>query len=37
MLREHYKKDHFLCEEGECFKEQLTSVFPTEIDLKGKG
>lgn len=34
MLRDHYKKDHYLCEEGDCIKEEFTSVFPTEIDLK---
>lgn len=34
MLRDHYKQDHYLCEEGDCLKEEFTSVFPTEIDLK---
>lgn len=35
MLRDHYKKEHYLCEEGDCIKEEFTSVFPSEIDLKG--
>ncbi|KAJ8667351.1 hypothetical protein QAD02_009013 [Eretmocerus hayati] len=34
VLREHFSKDHFLCEEGNCADEQFTSVFRTEIDLK---
>ncbi|CAB0004178.1 unnamed protein product [Nesidiocoris tenuis] len=33
-LREHYRNDHFLCEEGDCYVEKFTSVFRTEIDLK---
>lgn len=33
-LREHFKGDHFLCEEGDCKNEQFTSVFRNEIDLK---
>lgn len=34
-LREHFKKEHFLCEDGECAQEQFTGVFRTDIDLKG--
>ncbi|KAF6200717.1 hypothetical protein GE061_005161 [Apolygus lucorum] len=33
-LREHYRNDHFLCEEGDCYMEKFTSVFRTDIDLK---
>ncbi|XP_014240211.1 E3 ubiquitin-protein ligase ZNF598 isoform X2 [Cimex lectularius] len=33
-LREHFRAEHFLCEEGECYLEKFTSVFRTEIDLK---
>jgi len=36
MLREHFKSNHFVCEEGECANELLTSAFRSEIDLKGK-
>lgn len=35
-LREHFKSEHFLCEEGDCIHEKFTSVFRSEIDLKGK-
>ncbi len=34
-LREHFKKCHFLCEEGDCKDEQFTSAFRSDIDLKG--
>lgn len=34
VLREHFKKEHFLCEEGTCYEEQFTSAFRSEIDLK---
>ncbi|XP_014217969.1 E3 ubiquitin-protein ligase ZNF598, partial [Copidosoma floridanum] len=33
-LREHFQKEHYLCEEGGCADEQFTSVFRTDIDLK---
>lgn len=35
-MRDHFKSDHFLCEEDDCLDEQLTthSVFRTEIDLR---
>ncbi|PSN32860.1 hypothetical protein C0J52_10305 [Blattella germanica] len=33
-LREHFRSEHFLCEEGGCLEEKFTSVFRTEIDLK---
>ena len=35
-LREHFKQEHYLCEEGDCVNEQFTSAFRDEIDLKGK-
>jgi Uncharacterized conserved protein, contains RING Zn-finger len=35
-LRDHFRSEHFLCEEGGCIEEKFTSVFRTEIDLKGK-
>ena len=34
-LREHFKKEHYLCEEENCVNEQFTSAFRDEIDLKG--
>lgn len=34
-LRTHFLEEHYLCEEGDCKNEQFTSVFRTEIDLKG--
>ncbi|XP_053607927.1 E3 ubiquitin-protein ligase ZNF598 [Plodia interpunctella] len=33
-LAHHFRTDHFLCEEGECAEQHLTSVFRSEIDLK---
>lgn len=33
-LRDHFLEDHFLCEQGDCQNEMLTSVFRTDIDLK---
>lgn len=33
-LREHFRSEHFLCEEGGCVEEKFTSVFRTEIDLR---
>lgn len=33
-LRTHFRKDHYLCEEGDCVNEQFTGAFRTEIDLK---
>jgi E3 ubiquitin-protein ligase ZNF598 len=35
-MRDHFKAEHFLCEEEDCVDEQLTthSVFRTEIDLR---
>ena len=35
-LREHFRIDHYLCEEGECEggHVQFTNAFNTEIDLK---
>lgn len=34
FLRDHFKKEHYLCEEGTCYEEQFTSAFRSEIDLK---
>lgn len=33
-LRGHFRDEHFLCEEGDCAREQFTAVFRTEIDFK---
>ncbi|GLH02957.1 E3 ubiquitin-protein ligase ZNF598 [Gryllus bimaculatus] len=33
-LRDHFRADHFLCEEGSCMDEKFTSAFRSEIDLK---
>ncbi|XP_015436553.1 PREDICTED: zinc finger protein 598 [Dufourea novaeangliae] len=33
-LREHFRQEHYLCEEGMCSEEKFTSVFRTDIDLK---
>ncbi|XP_060803091.1 E3 ubiquitin-protein ligase ZNF598 [Amyelois transitella] len=33
-LAQHFRNDHYLCEEGECADQHLTSVFRSEIDLK---
>ncbi|XP_066588792.1 E3 ubiquitin-protein ligase ZNF598 [Prorops nasuta] len=33
-LREHFRLEHYLCEEGPCAEEKFTSVFRTDIDLK---
>ncbi|CAD6204884.1 GSCOCG00003032001-RA-CDS [Cotesia congregata] len=33
-LREHFRAEHYLCEEGTCAAEQFTSVFRSDIDLK---
>lgn len=33
-LRDHFRQEHFLCEEGVCVDEKFTSVFRTDIDLK---
>lgn len=33
-LRDHFRQEHFLCEEGTCVEEKFTSVFRTDIDLK---
>jgi E3 ubiquitin-protein ligase ZNF598 len=33
-MRDHFKSEHFLCEEEECADEQFTSVFRSEIDLR---
>lgn len=34
FLRKHFKEDHYLCEEGACREEKLTSVFQSKIDLQ---
>ena len=34
-MAEHFRQDHFLCEEGECEQEKFfTNAFRTEIDYK---
>ena len=33
-LRKHFKDAHYLCDEGNCRNEVLTSAFKNEIDLK---
>lgn len=33
-LKVHFRKDHYLCEEGDCANEQFIGAFRTEIDLK---
>lgn len=33
-MRDHFKNEHYLCEEGDCAQEQFTAVFRTDIDLK---
>ena len=33
-LREHFKADHYLCEQGDCKYEEFTGVFGTEVDYK---
>ena len=33
-LREHFKSDHYLCEEGDCINEEFTSVFGSQLDYK---
>ena len=35
-LRAHFQAKHFLCEDEACVDEKFTSVFRTEIDLRGK-
>lgn len=34
LLRQHFKEEHYLCEEGACREEKLTSVFRSKIDLQ---
>ncbi|XP_014277891.1 E3 ubiquitin-protein ligase ZNF598 [Halyomorpha halys] len=34
FLRDHFRSEHYLCEEGDCFNEKFTAVFRSEIDLK---
>ena len=33
-LRDHFRQEHYLCEEGSCAEEKFTSVFRSNIDLK---
>lgn len=35
-LRDHFKQDHYLCQEGACIDERFTHAFRSEIDLQGK-
>jgi len=34
LLREHFKKSHILCEEGECRDAEFTNVFRSDIDYR---
>lgn len=34
FLRSHFREEHYLCEEGNCKQDILTSAFRNEIDLK---
>lgn len=33
-MRDHFKSDHLLCEDGDCLREQFTNAFRSELDLK---
>lgn len=33
-LRDHFRSEHYLCEEGDCINEKFTAVFRSDIDLK---
>lgn len=33
-MRQHFKAEHFLCEEDDCVTEEFTAVFRSEIDLR---
>ena len=33
-LKVHFRKAHYLCEQGECYYEKFTSAFRTKIDLQ---
>ncbi|KAL7049251.1 hypothetical protein ACKWTF_003642 [Chironomus riparius] len=33
-MRDHFKAEHFLCEEEDCLEEEFTAVYRTEIDLR---
>ena len=33
-MRDHFKAEHFLCEEDDCLEEEFTAVYRTEIDLR---
>lgn len=35
-LRNHFRDQHYLCEEGDCYNEKFTSAFRSDIDLKGR-
>ena len=34
VLREHFRSQHFLCEEGECVEVKFENAFRTLIDFK---
>ena len=34
LLRQHFRQEHYLCVEGQCQHEKLTSVFRTKLDLQ---
>lgn len=33
-VKEHFKEEHYLCEEDECANVQFTNSFRSELDLK---
>ena len=33
-MLDHFRTEHYLCEEGSCVDEKFTPVFRTDIDLK---
>lgn len=35
VLKDHFRSDHYLCEEGDCFDAEFTNAFRTDIDFKG--
>ena len=35
ILREHFREEHYLCEEAHCIEAKFTNAFRSDIDLKG--
>lgn len=33
-VKEHFREDHYLCEEDECARIQFTNAFRSEMDIK---